>query len=245
MWRVPEGPGIPVRQRSNTRNHTGPGCGAGGRWRGLAAVPVGGGRAWPGFETTRRAKLAARTASGRAAAHRHARQPGSTVRRDSAWNASGAASNTAGAAARRHARQPGPTVRRDSARNASGAASNTAGAAAHRHARQPGPTVRRDGARNASGAASITAACRRPPARQAARPPQQGATVPGAPVEPHTTAGNQPEYAASSVARWTPPRPASWAAWVRHEKPSARYTASGCASSVGSSECDATATDKS
>ena len=30
----------------------------------------GGGRAWPGFETTRRAKLAARTASGRAAATR-------------------------------------------------------------------------------------------------------------------------------------------------------------------------------
>ena len=29
-------------------------------------MPVGGGRAWPGFETTRRAKLAARTASGRA-----------------------------------------------------------------------------------------------------------------------------------------------------------------------------------
>ena len=38
-------------------------------WRapeGAAAVPVGGGGAWPGFETTRRAKLAARTASGRA-----------------------------------------------------------------------------------------------------------------------------------------------------------------------------------
>ena len=34
---------------------------------GQAAVPVGGGRAWPGFETTHRAKLAARTASGRAA----------------------------------------------------------------------------------------------------------------------------------------------------------------------------------
>ena len=75
--------------------------------------------------------------------------------------------------------------------------------------------------------------------------PQRGVTVPGAPVELHTAAGNQPEYAASSVARWTPPRPASCAAWVRHEKPSARYTASGCASSVGSSECDATATDKS
>ena len=81
---------------------TGPDCGAGGRWRGLAgqrgdapnrtpahqaprvwrapegpaAVPVGGGRAWPGFETTRRAKLAARTASGRAAAHRHTQRPG-------------------------------------------------------------------------------------------------------------------------------------------------------------------------
>ena len=59
-------------------------------------VPVGGGRAWLGFETTRRAKLAARTARGRAAARRHARQPGSTVRRDGARNASGAASNTVG-----------------------------------------------------------------------------------------------------------------------------------------------------
>ena len=38
---------------------------------GLAAVPVGGGGAWPGFETTRRAKLAARTTRGRAAAHGH------------------------------------------------------------------------------------------------------------------------------------------------------------------------------
>ena len=44
---------------------------------GLAAVPVGGGGAWPGFEPTRRAfRLAARTASGRAAAHGHAKQPG-------------------------------------------------------------------------------------------------------------------------------------------------------------------------
>ena len=42
-------------------------------WRGLAAVPVGGGGAWPGFETTRRAKLAARTVSGWAAAHGAAR----------------------------------------------------------------------------------------------------------------------------------------------------------------------------
>ena len=48
-------------------------------WRapeGSAAVPVGGGGAWPGFEATRRAKLAARTARGRAAAHRHTQRPG-------------------------------------------------------------------------------------------------------------------------------------------------------------------------
>ena len=45
-----------------------------------------------------------------------------------------------------------------------------------------------------------------------------------------------PYFPASSVARWTPPRPASCAAWVRHEKPSARYTASGFADRDGSSE---------
>ena len=75
-----------------------PGRGAGGRRRGLAglvqapqvppvwrapegpaAVPVGGGGAWPGFETTRRAKLAARTARGRAAAQRHTQWPGPTA----------------------------------------------------------------------------------------------------------------------------------------------------------------------
>ena len=55
----------------------------------------------------------------------------------------------------------------------------------------------------------------------------------------------QPECPASRVARWTPPRPASCAAWVRHENPSARYTASGCADRDGSRECDATATDRS
>ncbi|EFF79934.1 hypothetical protein HMPREF0970_01157 [Schaalia odontolytica F0309] len=40
---------------------------------------MGGGGAWPGFETTRRAKLAARTAHGRAAAHRHTQRPGTTA----------------------------------------------------------------------------------------------------------------------------------------------------------------------
>ena len=46
----------------------------------LAAVPVGGGGAWPGFAATRRAKLAAQAARGRAAAHRHTQRPGPTTR---------------------------------------------------------------------------------------------------------------------------------------------------------------------
>ena len=47
VWRAPEGP------------------------EGQAAVPVGGGGAWPGFETTRRAKLAARMSRGRASGTRN------------------------------------------------------------------------------------------------------------------------------------------------------------------------------
>ena len=70
----------------------GPGCGARGRRRGLAAVPVGDGGAWPGFETTRRAKLAARTARGRAAAHGHNQQPGPNRPRG-AQNTGGATNN--------------------------------------------------------------------------------------------------------------------------------------------------------
>ena len=71
-------------QRGDAPNHT-PAHQAPLAWRapegpeGLAAVPVGGGRAWPGFEATRRAKLAARTARGRAAAHGHTKQPGPTT----------------------------------------------------------------------------------------------------------------------------------------------------------------------
>ena len=60
---------------------------------GLAAVPVGGGGAWPGFEPTRRAKLAARTASGRAAAHGHIEQPGPRDGTCGARNTSSATSN--------------------------------------------------------------------------------------------------------------------------------------------------------
>ena len=78
VWRAPEGPGTPVGQRSNTRI-----------MRGLAAVPVGGGRAWPDNEPTRRAKLAARTARGRTAARRHAKQPGPTARCDGARSTRG------------------------------------------------------------------------------------------------------------------------------------------------------------
>ena len=68
-WRAPEGP------------------------EGQAAVPVGGGGAWPGFETTRRAKLAERTARERAAAHGHTKQPGHAAGPDGAQNTSGATSN--------------------------------------------------------------------------------------------------------------------------------------------------------
>ena len=71
-WRIPEGP------------------------ESLAAVPVGGGRAWPGFEATRRAKLAARTASGRAAAHGRTKQPGPRDRPRGARNTSGTTSNKTG-----------------------------------------------------------------------------------------------------------------------------------------------------
>ena len=62
--------------------------------QGLAAVPVGGGGAWPGFETTRRAQLAARTARGRAAAHGHTEQPGPQDSACGTRNTSGATSTT-------------------------------------------------------------------------------------------------------------------------------------------------------
>ena len=64
-------------------------------WRapeGQAAAPVGGGRAWPDNETTRQAKLAARTARGRAAAHGCIKQPGPRDRPRSARNTRGTTS---------------------------------------------------------------------------------------------------------------------------------------------------------
>ena len=61
----------------------------------LTTAPVGGGWAWPGFEATRRAKLAARTARGRAAAHGHTKQPGPTAGPSGTRNTRGATSNIA------------------------------------------------------------------------------------------------------------------------------------------------------
>ena len=60
------------------------GAGGHGRLRdaGLAAAPVGGGRAWPDNEPTRRAKLAARTTRGRAAVHGRTKQPGPEQQRE-------------------------------------------------------------------------------------------------------------------------------------------------------------------
>ena len=116
VWRVPEGP------------------------EGLAAAAVGGGGAWPGFETTRRAKLAARTASGRAAAHGRTKQPGPTSR-----------------ALRRpeHQRRP---KQQHAARTARGRA------AAHRHTQQPGTNTaaRPRGGRRSRGARTTGARANRP-----------------------------------------------------------------------------------
>ena len=96
VWRAPEGPEGTGGLRDRPLRAFRLACGdlAGGRARRRpehqrsrkqqaqsripAAAAVGGGGAWPGFETTRRAKLAARTASGRAAAHGRTQQPGPT-----------------------------------------------------------------------------------------------------------------------------------------------------------------------
>ena len=60
---------------------------------GQAAASMGGGGAWPGFEATRRAKLAARTTRGRAAAHGHTQQPDPTAGPSGARNTRGATSH--------------------------------------------------------------------------------------------------------------------------------------------------------
>ena len=93
MCRVPEGL-AGLRADAPSISSTASAAGMEGP-EGLAAVLVGGGRAWPGFETTRRATLAARTASGRAAAQQHTQRLSPEAGPDGARNNSGATSNTA------------------------------------------------------------------------------------------------------------------------------------------------------
>ena len=95
--------------------------------QGLALVPGGGGRAWPGFETTRRAKLAARTASGRAAAprHQHADKQENTSSADGKQAAHGADGKQAGLAG-------GPSGRAAATRHQH---------AEHAHTTRPGPAA--------------------------------------------------------------------------------------------------------
>ena len=134
--------------------------------QGLALVPGGGGRAWPGFETTRRAKLAARTASGRAAAprHQHADKQENTSSADGKQAAHGADGKQAGLAggsqrrrragsSRRGRRVGGPSGRAERAGRRHQAptrrtrAYNEAGTRRAKQRRGPRPreTVRPDG----------------------------------------------------------------------------------------------------
>ena len=111
----------------------------------LALVPGGGGRAWPGFETTRRAKLAARTASGRAAAprHQHANKQENTSPSDNERHTERAARSAADG--KRAARSAGfETTRRAklTARTPSGRAAATRHQhAEHAHTTRPGPAA--------------------------------------------------------------------------------------------------------
>ena len=125
--------------------------------QGLALVPGGGGRAWPGFETTRRAKLAARTASGRAAAprHQHADKQENTSSADGKQAAHGADGKQAGLAggSQRRRRVGGPSGRAERAGRRHQAptrrtrAYNEAGTRRAKQRRGPRPreTVRPDG----------------------------------------------------------------------------------------------------
>ena len=92
--------------------------------QGLALVPGGGGRAWPGLETTRRAKLAARTASGRAAAprHQHADKQENTSSADGkqAGLAGGSQRRRRAGSSRRGRRVGGPSGRAEWAGRAGG-----------------------------------------------------------------------------------------------------------------------------
>ena len=141
--------------------------------KGLALVPGGGGRAWPGFETTRRAKLAARTASGRAAAprHQHANKQENTSPSDNERHTERAARSAADG--KRAARSAGfETTRRAklAARTPSGRAERAAhGTDAEQAGQANGP---RRGRRAGGPSGQLTA---RTPSRRAAAPGHQHA----------------------------------------------------------------------
>ena len=113
--------------------------------QGLALVPGGGGRAWPGLETTRRAKLAARTASGRAAAprHQHADKQENTSSADGKQAAHGADGKQAGLAGGSQRRRRAGSSRRG--RRAGGPSGRAAATrhqhAEHAHTTRPGPAA--------------------------------------------------------------------------------------------------------
>ena len=146
VWRVPEGPGISVGQRSNTRNHAGPDCGAGGRWQGLEGyrdeapnvsehqVPLvwrvpegrdcGAGGRWQGLAGLRddvpsEARGADGSRAGRRPPAHKAARPHGKVRR-CPEHQQRRKQRCGRATARRHAKQPGPTARCDGARSTRG-----------------------------------------------------------------------------------------------------------------------------
>ena len=129
MWRVSEGSGIPVGQRSNTRNHVGPGCGAGGAWLWCRWAVAG-----PGWASRRRAEQSSRRGR-RAGGPLPTGTPGSpapqlgvtvpgmpAVLQATLW----AGRRPPARQAARHAKQPGtpsspaPTARCDGARSTRG-----------------------------------------------------------------------------------------------------------------------------
>ena len=131
----------------------------------LALVPGGGGRAWPGFETTRRAKLAARTASGRAAApgRQHADKQENTSSTDGERSARSAAdgkraARSAGFETTRRAKLTARTPSRRAKPTARGADAERAGrAGSSRHGRRAGGPSQRPAARTPSGRAERAA----------------------------------------------------------------------------------------
>ena len=154
----------------------------------LALVPGGGGRAWPGFETTRRAKLAARTASGRAAApgHQHADKQENTSPSDNERHTERAARSAADG--KRAARSAGfETTRR--AKLAARTASGRAAAPGHQHADKQENTSSADGKRQLAARTPNGQLAARASRRHAERSSRRGRRA-GGPPPPGTNTQN-------------------------------------------------------